>query len=56
MPPRKTLDIFRNELTEYKTGMDTIQFPYDKPLPKALIKKLATHRAKDVRDNDARWM
>jgi uncharacterized protein YdhG (YjbR/CyaY superfamily) len=56
MPTRKTLDQFRDELKDYKTGMDTIQFPYDKPLPKALIKKLATHRAKDVRENDAKWM
>jgi uncharacterized protein YdhG (YjbR/CyaY superfamily) len=56
MPTRKTLDHFRNEVKDYKTGMDTIQFPYDKPLPKALIKKIATHRAKDVRENDAKWM
>ena len=56
MPTRRTLDHFRNELKEYTTGKDTIQFPYDKPLPKAMIQKLATHRAKDVRENDARWM
>ena len=56
MPTRKTLDHFREELEDYQTGKDTIQFPYDKPLPKTLIKKIATHRAKDVRENDARWM
>lgn len=56
MPTRRTLDHFRNELKDYKTGMDTIQFPYDQPLPKTLIKKIATHRAKDVRENDAHWM
>ena len=56
MPTRKTLDHFRQELENYQTGKDTIQFPYDKPLPKGLIKKIATHRAKDVRENDARWM
>jgi hypothetical protein len=33
-----------------------MQFPYDKPLPKALITKIAKYRLKDVRDNDARWM
>src|SRR5688500_3468586 len=52
MPTRRTLDHFRDELADYKTGMDTIQFPYDKPLPKSLIKKIAMHRAKDVREND----
>ena len=56
MPTRKTLDHFRDDLKDYQTGMDTIQFPYDKPLPKALIKKIATHRAKDVREKDASWM
>lgn len=56
MPTRTTLDVFRKELADYTTGKDTIQFPYDKPLPKALIKKIASFRAKDVRDNDARWM
>jgi uncharacterized protein YdhG (YjbR/CyaY superfamily) len=56
MPTRRTLDHFRDELKDYKTGMDTVQFPYDKPLPKTLIKKLATHRAKDVRENDSKWM
>jgi uncharacterized protein YdhG (YjbR/CyaY superfamily) len=56
MPTRRTLDHFRDDIKDYKTGMDTIQFPYDKPLPKALIKKIATHRAKDVRENDAKWM
>jgi uncharacterized protein YdhG (YjbR/CyaY superfamily) len=56
MPTRRTLDLFKEELANYTTGKDTIQFPYDKPLPAALIKKIATHRAKDVRDNDAHWM
>jgi uncharacterized protein YdhG (YjbR/CyaY superfamily) len=47
---------FREELAAFKTGKDTIQFPYDKPLPKALIRKIAVFRAKQVRENDARWM
>ncbi len=56
MPTRTTLEHFKEELAEYTTGKDTIQFPYDKPLPKALIRKIAAFRAKDVRENDARWM
>jgi uncharacterized protein YdhG (YjbR/CyaY superfamily) len=56
MPTRSTVEVFADELTAYKTGRDTIQFPYDKPLPKALIRKIAKHRAADVRDNDAKWM
>lgn len=56
MPTRRTLDYFRQEVKDYNTGRDTIQFPYDKPIPKTLVKKIARHRAKDVRENDSRWM
>ena len=56
MPTSKTLDLFRDELNDYKLGEHTIQFRYDKPLPKALITKMAKHRLKDVRENDAKWM
>jgi uncharacterized protein YdhG (YjbR/CyaY superfamily) len=56
MPTRSTLAKFEHELSEYTTGKDTIQFPYDRPLPKELIRTIALHRARDVRENDARWM
>jgi uncharacterized protein YdhG (YjbR/CyaY superfamily) len=56
MPTGQTLQHFQEDIKDYKTGKDTIQFPYDKPLPKALIKKLAKHRLKDVKENNAKWM
>jgi len=56
MPTHSALTPFKEELAEYNTGKDTIQFPYNKPLPKALIRKIAEYRAKDVRENDTRWM
>jgi uncharacterized protein YdhG (YjbR/CyaY superfamily) len=56
MPTGPAMEPFQEELTKYKTGKDTIQFPYDKPLPKELIKKIATYRMRDVKDNDAKWM
>jgi uncharacterized protein YdhG (YjbR/CyaY superfamily) len=56
MPTGPAMEPFQEELKEFKTGKDTIQFPYDKPLPKALIRKIAAFRAKQVRENDARWM
>lgn len=56
MPTRSSLDPFRQKLAAYKTGKDTIQFPYDKPLPKALIKKIAIFRVRDVKENGALWM
>lgn len=56
MPTRRTLEHFLDELKDYKTGRDTIQFPYSQPLPLDLIRKIAEHRAWDVRENDALWM
>ena len=56
MPTHSSLMPFKKELANYVTGKDTIQFPYNKPLPKTLIRKIATFRARDVRENDARWM
>jgi uncharacterized protein YdhG (YjbR/CyaY superfamily) len=56
MPTHSAMIPFKEELAEYITGKDTIQFPYNKPLPKVLIRKIAAFRARDVRENDARWM
>lgn len=47
MPTRSSITPFKDLLTDYKTGKDTIQFPYDKPLPKTLIRKIATFRARE---------
>ena len=55
-PTGPAMEPFKEELAKYKTGKDTIQFPYDKPLPKGLIQKIARFRLKQVRENDARWM
>jgi uncharacterized protein YdhG (YjbR/CyaY superfamily) len=55
MPTRTSVAPFKKELKAYKTGLDTIQFPHDKPLPKALIRKIATYRIKEVRKGSL-WM
>jgi uncharacterized protein YdhG (YjbR/CyaY superfamily) len=56
MPGPAAIEAFEKELSVYRTGKGTVQFPYDKPLPAPLIRKIAAWRAKDVRENDARWM
>jgi uncharacterized protein YdhG (YjbR/CyaY superfamily) len=56
MPTGPSLRPFAAELKDYKTGQDTIQLPYDRPLPKTLIRRIAAHRVKQVRETDARWM
>jgi uncharacterized protein YdhG (YjbR/CyaY superfamily) len=56
MPTHSSLEPFKEELAEYYTGKDTVQFSYDKPLPTRLIRKIAAFRVKDVRENNALWM
>ncbi len=43
-PTSKPIEVFADELKGYKTSKGTIQFPFDKPLPKALIKKIVKYR------------
>ncbi|MBP1674343.1 MAG: hypothetical protein H6Q24_481 [Bacteroidetes bacterium] len=56
MPTHSAMEPFKKDLADYKTGKDTIQFSYSKPLPKSLIKKIAAFRVKEVRENGALWM
>lgn len=56
MPTPSAMEPFADDLAKHSTTKGSIQFPYNEPLPKPLIRKIAAYRAKDVRDNDARWM
>lgn len=56
IPTPSAMKPFEEELANYKTGKGSIQFPYDKPLPKELIFKIAAYRAKELREKDVRWM
>ena len=56
MPTRSSLDPFRAELAGYQTGRDTIQLPYDQPLPRDLIERIAEYRVREVAEEDALWM
>ena len=44
-PTAAVIDTFKNELKTFTTSKGTIQFPLRKPLPIALIRKLAKARA-----------
>ena len=46
----KSIIVFKDELTKFKTSKGTIQFPIDKPLPITLIKKIVKFRV----DEDAK--
>jgi uncharacterized protein YdhG (YjbR/CyaY superfamily) len=43
-PTASIVEAFKNELKGFSTSKGTIQFPADKPLPTALVKKLVKAR------------
>ena len=56
-PTAAGLEPFRKELKKHKTTKNLLQLPYDKPLPKALVRKIAEHcvRALREREDDSFW-
>ena len=55
IPTGPAIKPFEKELAEYTVGKDSIQFPYNKPLPKELIVKIAEYRKDDVEKRGAKW-
>ena len=55
IPTGPALKPFEKELSDYTVKKDSIQFMYDKPLPKELIRKIAEYRTQDVEERDAKW-
>ncbi len=50
-PGSSVIEAFQGELKSYATSKGTIQFPTDKPLPTALVKKLVRAR---ITENERR--
>lgn len=44
-------EAFQKELSQYKTGKGSIQFPLDQEIPLALIQKMVTFRIQEVEAN-----
>jgi uncharacterized protein YdhG (YjbR/CyaY superfamily) len=55
-PTPAAIKAFAEDLAEYRTSSSTIQFPLEKPLPVAVIRKIAIFRVKECEEKDARWM
>lgn len=55
IPTGPAMKPFEKELAEYTTKKDSVQFPYNKPLPGELIRKIAEYRKEDVEKRDAKW-
>lgn len=43
------------DLTGYVTGKGSIQFPLEKPLPLALIRKIVAFRVRECIEKDGKW-
>jgi uncharacterized protein YdhG (YjbR/CyaY superfamily) len=56
-PTAAALKAFSKELEKHQTTKGTLQLPYNKPLPEALLRKIAEHSLRDVRQrkDDAFW-
>lgn len=46
-PTASGIEAFKNELSKYKGGKGSVQFPLDKPLPLALISKIVKFKLKE---------
>jgi len=54
-PTPAAVRAFAEDLTGYVTGKGSIQFPLDKPLPLALIRKIVAFRVRDSIEKDGKW-
>jgi uncharacterized protein YdhG (YjbR/CyaY superfamily) len=52
-PTAEPIRIFQNELKGFATSKGTIQFPVDKPLPAALLKKIIKARISWIENRSA---
>lgn len=53
-PTASVIEAFKNELKGFSTSKGTVQFPTDKPLPTALVKKLVMARVKQIESKKRR--
>jgi uncharacterized protein YdhG (YjbR/CyaY superfamily) len=54
-PTPSATKAFTKEISKYKSGRGSIQFPHDKPLPIPLIKRIVRFRVKESLDKDKKW-
>lgn len=54
-PTPSAVNAFAKELSKFKTAIASIQFPLDKPMPLALIRKITAFRVKESLEEDAKW-
>jgi uncharacterized protein YdhG (YjbR/CyaY superfamily) len=54
-PTPSAVKAFAKELSEFVTASASIQFPLDKPLPLALIRRITAFRVRESLEEDGKW-
>ena len=54
-PTPSAVRAFANDLSKFATARGSIQFPLEKPLPLALIRKITAFRVRESIEEDRKW-
>ena len=54
-PTPLAVKAFGKNLSKFKTGKGSIQFPLEKPLPLSLIRKITKFRVQESLERDGKW-
>jgi len=46
------IEAFKKELSPYKQGKGSVQFPIGKPIPSALVRRIVRFRAKEIQERN----
>jgi uncharacterized protein YdhG (YjbR/CyaY superfamily) len=55
VPTTSAMRAFAEDLEKFVTTKGTIHFPYDKPLPLPLIRKITAFRVRESLEKDKKW-
>ena len=54
-PTPSAVKAFKQDLASYATASGSIQFPLERPLPLALIRKITAFRVRESIEQDGKW-
>jgi uncharacterized protein YdhG (YjbR/CyaY superfamily) len=54
-PTPSAVKAFADDLSKFVTASASIQFPLEKPLPRALIRKITEFRVRESIEKDGKW-
>src|SRR5258706_15449681 len=54
-PTPSAVRAFSTDLSKFKTGRGSIQFPLERPLPLSLIRKITAFRVRESIEKDKKW-